>query len=158
MAELDVRIEQLPGMWVASVHGSGETPEKEAWRRLREWATPKGLLSDTDQHPVFGFNNPSPSSETEGYGYELWIRVDAPEDGEQAVSFKQFEGGRFAVTVCSLFGEPNIVTTWRMLWEWAQAGPYRWRQSQELEKVLNPNAAEVDMVLELYLPIDENAQ
>ena len=129
MAELDDRIERVPGMWVASVQGSGETPEKQAWRRLREWAIPKGLLSDSEQHPIFGFNNPAPSSERKGYGYKLWIRVDGPETGEHAVSFKEFEGGLFAVTACKLFGEPDIVTTWRRLWEWAQAGPYRWRRS-----------------------------
>lgn len=156
MADLKVRIEKLPKMWVASVLATGEAPEIEAWRRLREWAAPKGLFSDFDRHPIFGFNNPAPSSDRKAYGYELWIRVDAREAGEDAVAFKEFEGGLFAVTACRLHGDPDIVTTWRLLWNWAQAGPYRWRQAQELEKVINPNATEDELVLELYLPIDEN--
>ena len=157
MTDLKVRIEKLPRMWVASVLASGETPEAEAWRRLRQWAIPRGLLSDCDRHPIFGFNNPNPSSDRKEYGYELWIRVDAPEAGEDAVAFKEFEGGLFAVTACRLHGDLNIVTMWRTLWDWAQGGPYRWRQAQELERVLDPNASEDELVLELYLPIDENA-
>jgi DNA gyrase inhibitor GyrI len=157
MADLKVRIEKLPRMWVASVRASGEAPEVEAWRRLRQWAIPKGLLSDCDRHPVFGFNNPNPSADRKEYGYELWIRVDAPEAGDDEVAFKEFEGGLFAVTTCRLQGGPDIVTTWRSLWDWARHGPHRWRRAQELERVLNPNAREDELVLELYLPIDDNA-
>lgn len=157
MADLNVRIEKLPRMWVASVLAFGEAPETDAWRRLREWAAPRGLLSDFDRHPIFGFNNPAPSPGGKEYGYELWIRVDGPEPGASAVTFKEFEGGLFAVTACRLHGDPDIVATWRRLWDWAQAGPYRWRRSQELEKVLNPNAAEDELVLDLYLPIDDIA-
>lgn len=142
-------------MWVASVLASGDTPEAEAWRRLREWAAPEGLLNDPGRHPIFGFDNPAPSPARKGHGYELWIRVDGPDAGEDAVTFKEFEGGLFAVTACKLLGDPDIGTTWRMLWDWAQSGPNRWRRAQELEKVLNPNAAEADLVLELYLPIDQ---
>jgi hypothetical protein len=142
-------------MRVASVLAFGETPEAEAWRRLRQWAIPKGLLSDCDRHPIFGFNNPSPSSDRKEYGYELWIRVDAPEAGEGTVAIKEFQGGLFAVTTCRLHGDLDIVTTWRMLWDWAQGGPYRWRR--ELERVTNPDATEDELVLELYLPIEENA-
>ena len=140
-------------MWVASVHAFGEAPEQEAWRRLRLWAVPRALFSDFNRHPVFGFNNPNPSPGSKEYGYELWIRVDGPEEGESAVTFREFEGGLFAVTTCKLRGDPDIAASWRRLWEWAQRGPYRWRRAQELEKVLDPNAAEDEMVLELYLPV-----
>ena len=153
MAELNVRIERLPRMWVASVLASGEAPESEAWRRLLDWASPKGLLSDLNRHPIFGFNNPAPSLESKEYGYELWIRVDGPEIGEDEVVFKDIEGGLFAVTACRLRGDPGITKTWRMLWDWAQTGSYRWRRSQELEKAINPLASEDELALELYLPI-----
>ena len=157
MADLKVRVERLPRMWVASVLACGEAPEVEAWGRLRQWAIPKGLLGDDDRHPIFGFNNPNPSAGRKEYGYELWIRVDAPEAGEDAVAFKEFAGGLFAVTACRLQGDPGIGATWRRLWDWAQGGPYRWRRAQELERVLNPNAREDELVLELYLPVDDNA-
>ena len=145
-------------MWVASVLAAGEAPESEAWRLLRQWAAPKGLLANVDRHPIFGFNNPPPSPDRKDYGYELWIRVDGPDKGDDAVAFKEFDGGLFAVTACRLFGEPGIVTTWRMLWDWAQTGAYRWRRSQELEKVLNPNSADDELILELYLPIEERPE
>jgi AraC family transcriptional regulator len=155
MADLNVRLERLPRMWVASMRVVGEAPEAEAWRSLRDWASRKGLWSDPARHPVFGFNNPSPSPGSKEYGYELWIRVDGPEEGHAAVTFKEFEGGLFAVTGCRLTGDPGIAASWRMLWDWAQAGPNRWRRSQELEKVLNPEAAEDEMIVELYLPVAE---
>ena len=156
MADLKVRIENLPKMWVASVLAYGETPENEAWRRLREWALPRGLLSDVVRHPIFGFNNPNPAPDKKEYGYELWIRVEAAGNAEDPVIYKEFGGGLFAVATCKLFGDPDIGGTWRMLWNWAQAGPYRWRRSQELERVINPNATEDELILELYLPIQEN--
>jgi len=141
-------------MWVAAVLATGPAPEVEAFQRLRQWAAPKGLFAEPERHPVFGFNNPSPSPGKPEYGYELWLRVDAPDPSETAVVFKLFEGGLFAVTACALCGEPGIMETWRLLWEWAQTGPYRWRRAQELEKVLNPEAPEDRLMLELYLPVD----
>jgi AraC family transcriptional regulator len=144
-------------MLVASVLAYGEAPEAQAWQSLRLWAIPKGLLNDSDRHPIFGFNNPNPSPDRAGYGYELWIRVDAPEGTEEAVAFREFEGGLFAVTACRLHGDPDIPTTWRMLWDWTQGSRYHWRRAQELEKVLNPNAPEDELVLELYLPVAETA-
>lgn len=153
MADLNVRIETLPKMWVASVRAYGEGPENEAWRHLREWALPKGLLNDVDRHPIFGFNNPNPVPDKKEYGYELWIRVDGPGRPGDEVVYKEVTGGLFAVTACKLYGDPDIARTWRMLWDWAQSGSYRWRRAQELERVLNPNAAEDELVLELYLPI-----
>ncbi len=153
--DLNVRIERLPRMWVASVVAVGEAPESEAWRLLREWAEPHGLLNDPAQHPVFGFNNPPPRPGHKEYGYELWLQVAQPEPGQTAVTFKEFEGGLFAVTACKLQGTPDIGTAWRALFDWAQAAPHKWRRAQELEKVLDPNAPEADFVLELYLPIRE---
>jgi len=155
MAELDVRIEDLPKMWVASVLAFGETPENAAWSRLREWALPQGLLNDVVRHPIFGFNNPNPVPGQKEYGYELWIRLEAPGNADDRIVYKEFEGGLFAVTTCKLCGDPDIGSAWRMLWNWAQGGRYRWRRAQELERVINPNATENELVLELYLPIQE---
>ncbi len=150
-AGLKVRIEHLPPMWVASVLAHGEAPEEAAWRALREWTTRQGLWSKLDQHPIFGFNNPSPSPGTKEYGYELWIQVPGPGQDEAGVVYKHFPGGRFAVTACTL---ADIGDKWRMLWEWVQGGPHRWRRSQELERVLNPQAAAAELRLELYLPVE----
>jgi DNA gyrase inhibitor GyrI len=61
MNTINVRIEKLEPMRVASVRVVSEHPEAEAWERLKAWAEPQGLLQNPQQHPVFGFNNPNPS-------------------------------------------------------------------------------------------------
>ncbi len=158
MADLNVRIQELPKMWVASFLAFGETPENEAWRHLREWALPQGLLNDVVRHPIFGFNNPNPAPGVKEYGYELWIRVEEPGKADDNMVYKEFGGGLFAVTSCKLNGDPGVGGTWRMLWNWAQAGAYRWRRAQELERVVNPNVPENELVLELYLPIQDSIE
>lgn len=157
MKEMAVRLEELPTMRVASVRAAGEAPEAEAWRRLRDWAGPKGLLEDIDLHPIFGFNDPNPAPGQREYGYELWIRVDESEASGRDVEYKEFEGGLFAVTTCKLFGEPDVRAKWRMLFDWARKAPYRWRKAQELERVVNPDEPESDLVLELYLPVERRS-
>jgi DNA gyrase inhibitor GyrI len=143
---LKVRIEVVPEMRVASVRGYGRTPEEEAWRRLRAWAEPEGLW-EAGKGATFGFNNPAPRPGESEYGYELWLPVEKSLSAD-GVEFKQFGGGLFAVTRCVL-DEAGAV--WRKLWDWAQAGDYRWRKAQELERVSDPEAAEV--VMDLYLPV-----
>jgi DNA gyrase inhibitor GyrI len=144
---MDVRIEELPPMWVAAVRVVSGAPEPEAWQRLRAWAEPRGLLADQRFHPIFGFNNPAPSGNGGEYGYELWMRIDAPmRENGGGVTFKRFGGGLFAVTACRL---PQIGETWRGLREWAQSGEYRLRRAHELERVISAE----ELVLELCLPI-----
>ena len=58
MVDLDVRIVRLPPMLVACFRALSESPENEAWNKLRMWADPRGLLDDPERHPVYGFNNP----------------------------------------------------------------------------------------------------
>ena len=50
MADLDVRIERLEPMRVASARELGESPEPKAWEKMRAWAEPKGLLGDVENH------------------------------------------------------------------------------------------------------------
>ena len=124
---------------------------------MRSWVEPKGLLKDPQQHPVFGFNNPSPSFGQKAYGYEFWICVDPDTQPEDDIKIKDFPGGLYAVTSCKLDGDPlgAVPEIWRKLWEWVQSSEYQWRQDQELEKLQQPLAPLEDMILELYLPIEE---
>jgi DNA gyrase inhibitor GyrI len=156
MSTLDVSIETLPAMTVASVHAFGEAPELAAWEQLRSWAEPMGLLDYPDLHPVFGFNNPSPSPGGTEYGYEFWIPLQAGQKPPSHITIKEFPGGLYAVTRCRLLGEPNVQQTWGMLWEWVQSSEYRWRETHELEMVLNPGAPMEEMELDLYLPIEKS--
>jgi DNA gyrase inhibitor GyrI len=154
MKPLNVRIERLAPMRVASVRALSESPEREAWERLRTWAEPRGLLSDLEHHPVYGFNNPNPTPERKEYGYEFWIQIDQDTGGEGDVEVKDFEGGLYAVTRCELLGEPNVLETWKMLWDWVQGSKYTWRKTHELERPADPRVPEEDLVLDLFLPIE----
>ncbi len=57
--ELDVRIEELPPMRVASALAYGPSPEGKSWEKLKEWAIRKNL--PLEKVRSFGFDNPSPS-------------------------------------------------------------------------------------------------
>ncbi len=155
MTDLQPQIVTLPPMRVAAFLATGLQPESEAWGHLRAWAEPRGLLEDPLRHPVFGFNNPSPSPDRPDYGYELWIRVDPDTTMESGIEAKDFPGGRYAVTRCKLISDPrgSVLDMWHALWDWVQDSPHEWRQTHELEQVVDPNTAEDDMELDLYLPI-----
>jgi len=155
MNDLNIRIIDLKPMRVARVRVISETPERDAWEKLRAWAKPKGLLDTIEKHPVFGFNNPAPSPDRKEYGYEFWICIEPDIEPEGEIEVKEFSGGLYAVTTCedlTLVGE-----NWKRLWEWVQSGNsgYKWRKTHELEKPMNPCASEKDLVLDLYLPIQE---
>ncbi len=160
---MDVRIEQLLPLRVASVRAVSEAPERDAWAKLRAWAEPRGLLEDLDTHPIFGFNNPNPSPERREYGYEFWIRI-APEDEAEGradpegdVELKDFPGGYYAVTTCRLQGDPrgSVPQIWRMLWDWVQASEFEWSGDHELERLHDPWAPEPEMMLDLFLPLED---
>ena len=155
MTELQPRIVTLPSMRVATFRATGSQPELEAWNDLRAWAEPRGLLNDPQKHPVFGFNNPSPSPDRPDYGYELWIRIDPDTDVGDDVESKDFTGGRYAVVRCRLVGDPRgtILDMWHALGDWVQDSPHEWRQTHELEQVVDPRVPEQDFELDLYLPI-----
>lgn len=154
---MQVNLVTLAPMRVASVRAFSATPEPDAWEKLRTWAEPKGLLMDRDKHPIFGFNNPSPSKDRKEYGYEFWIGVGPEIQVENDIAIKDFAGGLYAVTTCKLIGDPEgtIQEQWMKLWHWVQASQYHWRKTHELEKPHDRSAPEPDWVVDLYLPIAE---
>ncbi len=153
---MEVNIVKLAPMRVASVRVLSETPEHDAWEKLRAWAEPKGLLDDSDQHPIFGFNNPNPSKDRKEYGYEFWIGVGPGIQAEGDIAIKDFAGGLYAVTTCKLIGdlEGTIQEKWMKLWNWVQASQFQWRKTHELEKPHDLSAPEQDLIVDLYLPIE----
>lgn len=156
MSDLQVDIISLPPMRVASARAISETPERDAWAKVRAWAEPLGLLSDPDASQVFGFNNPPPSEDRKEYGYELWIRVEPDAEVAGELEAKDFPGGLYAVTRCRLYGDPkgNVLEVWKRLWDWVGASDYEWRRTHELERPVDPIAPEEELVLDLYLPIE----
>ena len=163
MKEFEVKIVRLEPMRVASARVISETPENDAWQKMRAWAEPKGLLEDLKKHPVFGFNNPNPSPDRKEYGYEFWIRVEPDVEPEGDIKFKEFEGGLYAVTTCKLkeelesefFQKEGYLESWKKLVDWVKSSKYRYGKRQGLEKAHDPNASEEELVLDLYCPIEE---
>ncbi len=150
MPDLDVRIEELEPMRVASFRAVGECPENDAWEKLKSWAGARGYLGNVEEHPIFGFNNPNPSPGRKEYGYEFWIRVPSDTESEGEFEIKDFPGGRYAVTTHDGLPNPEV---WKRLWDWVQSSRYEWRKTNELEKAHDPTAPHDEMVFDLYLPI-----
>lgn len=162
MAGIKARIINLDPMMVASVHAVGRNPERAAWKKMEEWAGPLGLLDNLEEHPVFGFNNPNPSPDSNEYGYEFWLAIDAEIETGPGVELKEFEGGRYAVARCTLFDElkseffrrEGYLESWKKLDDWVKDNQLTQGSHQALEKPIDPNATEEDLVLDLYYPIE----
>ena len=152
MSDLDVRIEELKPMRVASVRVVSESPEQDAWEKLKSWADAKGYLGNVEEYPVFGFNNPSPSPDRKEYGYEFWIRVPLDTESEGEIEIKDVPGGLYAVTTYKGLPNPEI---WMRLWNWVQSSSYHWRKTNELEKPHDPLSPHDEMTFDLYLPIEK---
>ena len=161
--ELDVKVLRLEPMRVASVRAISQTPENEAWEKMRRWAEPKGLLEDIEEHPVFGFNDPDPSSDSKVYGYEFWIRVGPDLEPEGEVKMKDVKGGLYAVTTCKLkeelesefFKNEGYLESWKKIVDWVKSSKYKMGKNQCLEKAHDPGASEEELILDLYCPIEE---
>jgi DNA gyrase inhibitor GyrI len=145
MGETNCTVVRLVPMRVAVFRAFSQTPERDAWDRLRAWA------GEPDPRAVFGFNNPNPSPERKEYGYELWLRIDPSLVLDAEIEFHDCPGGLYAMAACRL---RDIAESWRALWEWVRSSEYRWRKAHELERVLNPASPEEEMVVELYLPLE----
>ncbi|MHA2118827.1 MAG: AraC family transcriptional regulator, partial [Candidatus Thorarchaeota archaeon] len=162
MDELEVRIEKLEPMRVASIQAISKSPENEAWNKMRTWAEPRGLLDDVKKNPVFGFNNPNPSPGKEEYGYEFWIKVGDDAEPEGDIKIKEFEGGLFAVTTTPLKADPiysedghHFIGAWKRLGDWIKSSKYEFGDQQCLERAHDPGASEDDLILDLYWSIKE---
>ncbi len=163
LKEFKVRIEKLEPMHIASVRVISKTPEQDAWKKMRAWAEPRGLLENSEKHPVFGFNNPDPSPDRQEYGYEFWIGVEPGTQTEGEVETKEFQGGLYAVTTCNLkeeiqsefFQKEGYLESWKKIVDWVKSSEYNFGKHQCLEKAHDPGASEEELVLDLYCPIEK---
>jgi DNA gyrase inhibitor GyrI/DNA-binding transcriptional ArsR family regulator len=150
---------ELDPMRVASIQAISTTPENDAWEKMRHWALPKGLLDVPDDHPVYGFNNPDPKPGVKEYGYEFWIKIDSDMEVEEGIATKNVVGGLYAVASSKLAEDidtDGVLKTWKKLVSWVKNSEYQMDTSRRcLEKAKNPNAAEGELVLDLYEPIKE---
>ncbi len=163
MKKLNVRIVELEPMRVASASAISETPENDAWQKMRKWAEPKGFLEDIERHPVFGFNNPNPSPNSKDYGYEFWMKVGPETKSEENIKIREFQGGLYAVVTCNLkqelesefFRKEGYLESWKKITDWVKSSEYKFGQHQCLEKAHDPDVSAEEMVLDLYCPIEK---
>jgi DNA gyrase inhibitor GyrI len=151
---MEVRIVRLEPMRVAYVNAFGATPEADAWKVLLGWAKGKGLLDGGRSYHLFGYDNP-PRGEKGLHGYDTWITVgtDVQCRPEERVQAKEFAGGLYAVTRCSV---ADVVDTWMKLHEWVTNSRYQMDNRQWLEEHLTlPQAPWQDVLLDLYYPLAE---
>lgn len=161
--EIQVEIRQLDPMTIASVQAISKTPEEDAWKKLVAFAEPRGLLKDQKKNPIFGFNNPDPTKGKEEYGYEFWIRIDSDMNLDEGVTKKKFGGGLYAVKRCNLTKEATseftqehgVSESWFRLHEWLKSSEYKKGSHQWLEKSVNPNKPDEDLLLDLHMPIEK---
>jgi predicted transcriptional regulator YdeE/DNA-binding HxlR family transcriptional regulator len=155
--DLVVKFEKLPPMRVASFQSSiSESPENEAWEKLRNWAEPLGLLADPDKHPIYGFNNPEPKSGSKEYGYEFWIQVDSKFETDDA-TIKDIPAGFYVVTRCVVNNAfEDIPNTWKKLIEWIKKQGYKFGKTCGLEKVVSSSHTG-NWILDIYIPIEEES-
>ena len=155
MSKLDVRIETLPPMRVISAYGFGPQPEGLAADKMNAFLKAKGLLAGYGSAiPHYGFNNPSPSSGSPNYGYEIWAVVPPDVEPEGDLRVVMFSGGLYAVT--RFENLENIGRVWSELVRWRENSPYLRASHQWLEHLLNPlENDQAKYVFELYLPIKE---
>lgn len=152
LGEIETEIVRLDPMRVASFHALSESPEEEAAKMLVEWAQPRGLLEDPEEHPVYGFNNPDPKPGDTVRGYEFWIRVSPGFEADDAV-VKDYPGGLFAVSRVHV-KEPwnDIPPAWKRLVEWVEASEYELDPRVCFEKTLDVQS-EGEFILDLYCPL-----
>ena len=115
-----IRLVELGPLRVAYTHVFSQTPEQDAWNKLKAWAVSKGFLDNHAEHFNFGYNNPpppDPSAPSGAYGYEVLITVGSEVEPEGEVKIKQIPSGLYAVARCK--GTDNIYPAWSYLFhEW----------------------------------------
>jgi DNA-binding transcriptional MerR regulator/DNA gyrase inhibitor GyrI len=148
---LDVRIVQLKPCKVAYYRSSGKSPEYDALRVMKEWASRRGLL-DLFSTRNFGFNNPSPSPASEEYGYEVWLTVNEKTEPSNGVRIKDFSGGLYAVISTHLH---DIMENWKALSRWVESNDeYSGGNHRCLEEIISPDWFDESTVqFDLYYPI-----
>jgi DNA gyrase inhibitor GyrI len=155
MDKLEVRIVTLPPMQVISAYGFGPQPEDIAHQKMRDFLEKKGLLAGYgDAIPHYGFNNPSPSSGSPNYGYEIWAVTPPGVEPEGDLRLVQFNGGLYAVT--RFENLENIGRVWGELVQWRENSPYLEAYHQWLENLHNPLENDpAKYIFDLYLPVKD---
>ncbi len=151
-------LRELEPVRVAYCRYYGAAPETGAWDGLSAWLRQSGLGVERDRLRFFGFNNPNPAPGRIEYGYEIWVTI--PETlnvTDQAVKWKRFDGGLYAVTGTKCGGE-GLPAVWKRMMAWLKDSKYTLGRHQWLEEHLGfDEQFRHNGSIDLYLPIAPKA-
>ncbi|MHA2297456.1 MAG: effector binding domain-containing protein [Candidatus Hodarchaeales archaeon] len=155
-----LKVVKLPPTKVVSFQAIGKglgVPEPLSWKKLEEWAKPKGLFDKPGQYQIFGFNNPCPPviNEDTEYGYEFWITIPDDFEVEKGITVKEFPGGLYGVMGCR--GVQELGSTWAKLAKAIEKSDYKLvKTHQWMEHHVDPRITDGNEILfELFSPISE---
>ncbi len=155
--ELEVQFIRLQPMRVVSFQAISESPENEAWAKLREWAEPKGYFDDLEKNPIYGFNNPNPSPGKKEYGYEFWLVVN-PDFKSDEVEVKDVPESFNVVTRCNVEDPVRDITeAWKKILEWIKKHKIKFAGRCGIEKVIVPSHSGEGFILDIYIPVVEDS-
>jgi DNA gyrase inhibitor GyrI len=153
----EIRIVTLPPMRVACINGFGESPEGQAFDKMKAWAQAHGLLDKP--YRLFGYNNPDPAPGSPNYGYDVWITVDESVQVDGEARTIDFPGGLYAVLRVDVTNPwDQIPSAWQSLVKWMEASKYHHGRHQWLEEHIGPlesMGGDQPFTLDLHLPITE---
>ncbi|MCE7746100.1 MAG: ArsR family transcriptional regulator [Candidatus Heimdallarchaeota archaeon] len=155
--ELEVQFIRLLPMRVVSFQAVSETPENDAWKKLREWAEPKEYFDDLDKNPIYGFNNPDPSPGKKEYGYEFWLVVDQDFTSDE-VTVKDVPESFNVVTRCNVEDPArDIGEAWKKILQWIKKHKIKMAGRCGIEKVIVPSHSGEGFILDIYIPVEEDS-
>ena len=140
----NTRIIYVPPATVAAFQSGGPEPEDVAGAAINRFIVTENLFARKPDYRLFGFNNPSPTQESEAHGYEFWVTV--PDDMEVPPPYekKRMPGGLYAAH-CIRMGN---FEEWEPFWQWIQKNDVCAYEEREphgmcgsLEEHLNPQTA-----------------
>lgn len=146
-------LKQIEPLRVASCRVLSETPEKDAFNLIMEWADRNGVLTSPKPYRLFGFDNPGPAKDKKAYGYEFWITVEPGLKESGPVVMKDFAGGLYAVTGTTI---ENIALAWKNFMIWLEVSRYSHGGHRCLEEHLAISGPPDEKTqIDLYLPLAE---
>ena len=157
MKQAEIKIVNLPQMRIACINSYCESPETDAFNRMKVWAKAHGVLEKP--YRTFGFDNPIGGPGSPNRGYDVWITVDESIQADNEVSIVDFKGGLYAVMRVDVKSPwEDIPPAWGRLVEWRENSKYHEAHHQWLEEHIGPldiMGGEEAFTLDLHLPIRE---
>ena len=123
LSEMEVLLERLETMCAAYIHALSDTPEKDAGRKMMDWARPKGLLEESVGARLFG-RNTYPTDKPEPHGYEFYLTVGPDIEPEGDIEIREIPGGLYAVL--RFKNLHHIREAWQHLWTWMKKSEYEY--------------------------------